>query len=831
MKVDFVIPAYNEEGILERNIELLLTYLRGKSLPFSFLVTIAVNGSTDRSAEIAQKLEKENPGEVKAFIIERGGKGNAVKEATLASSADAILYMDVDLAVSLEDIEPLLAPIISGKSDLVIASRLLSKSQTKRSIFRTFISLSYNFVSRIILEHTLSDLQCGFKAGSRGLFQKIFPKVKDERWFFDTELVALSARECMRISEIPVSWEESRYAERQSKVKVVRDSLRFLRSLALLRWRFLREDVSRISVKNLLKKHFAAILLAIAIGAVYAAPHIYFANDPAYRGIYMAESPDEVFYMTGINKAYKGSLPGNPYLYEYQDTKNPFQFHWMESMWGWIGHVSGLSVSGLALLMKALLPALLTLVGYALALLLSGNRAAALLASAALLLGNELARPSVSTALATLSLSGPFQEFLLYSRPINPSMSGLFLWGAFIASCVLVRNPRSLFATGSLGVLIGILAYTYFYFWVFVVAFAGVLFLYALLTQRYVLLRSLMLAGASGLLLSLPFIFALSATLLGGEGGTLAQAVPTHRVILEKMILLPLILYGSIFIALWWLKRQGRPSEWLSTFFERYQFVFLLLITGMVVSNQQVITGKEVQQHHFHFFTNIPLFVFSMSLLAYEAVARFGPRFRHIFVLLSVSIIFWHAVGVQASSYAAHYASYIRYQALAPIFRAIEKDSPEERVVLGNDFVSTRLTVYTQAFAYNTVYDSTYAGVPRSRVEHNYFVLLALRGVTAEQVRDYIYEKKNRDDVGVLLFAGQYYRDLCGSYGCFSDSVLEDLIVKYQAFLARPLADRLREYKIDYLIMDSVKDAGWQISSLPIRPLSTEGDFTLYEFR
>lgn len=239
--VDLIIPAFNEEGILRKNVELLLSHLEKARYPFLWTIVLVINGSNDASENIARALQKEKGEKVRTLVLEKGGKGNAIKEAALISHADAALFMDVDLAVSPDHIGEALSLVLAGKSDLVIASRLLPASRTERSAIRTFISWSYNLLSRIILGHNLSDLQCGFKAGTRAAFHTILPRVKDERWFFDTELVTLALRSGLRVTEIPVSWLENRYAERKSKVRFFRDSVRFFRSLLALRLRLLKE--------------------------------------------------------------------------------------------------------------------------------------------------------------------------------------------------------------------------------------------------------------------------------------------------------------------------------------------------------------------------------------------------------------------------------------------------------------------------------------------------------------------------------------------------------------------------------------------------------------
>lgn len=237
MTVEFCLPAYNEEQILEKNALKLLDYCRGAAFPFAWQVAVVVNGSSDRSAAIARDLERLYPGEVVAVEYAEGGRGQALKRRWLESQADVLAYMDVDLAVSLDCLPGLVEPILSGVAEAVIGSRLLAASKIERSLIREASSQGYNLLSRLILGHRFSDLQCGFKAIRREAFLKIAPYLLDPGWFFDTELLVFARRAGFRVEELAVDWSEDRYDRRQSKVRLVRDTVRFLRSSLKLRRR------------------------------------------------------------------------------------------------------------------------------------------------------------------------------------------------------------------------------------------------------------------------------------------------------------------------------------------------------------------------------------------------------------------------------------------------------------------------------------------------------------------------------------------------------------------------------------------------------------------
>lgn len=241
MTVDFCLPVYNEEQILENSVLTLLRYLQEREWDFDWRIMIVVNGSQDGSLDIAKELSGQHRGEVEYVNFDNKGRGQALKNIFYQSQADVAMYMDIDLAVSLDNIYDLLEPIIKKEKDLVIGSRLLPGSRIDRSFLRELSSQTYNLLSRIILNHRFSDLQCGFKAVRTDRFQNLASLIKSNAWFFDTELIAWSKEMGFSVQEVPISWSENRYDKRKSKVNLFKDSLVFIKNLFDLRKRIKRK--------------------------------------------------------------------------------------------------------------------------------------------------------------------------------------------------------------------------------------------------------------------------------------------------------------------------------------------------------------------------------------------------------------------------------------------------------------------------------------------------------------------------------------------------------------------------------------------------------------
>jgi putative flippase GtrA len=231
--IEIAIPVYNEEHVLAASVRRLHSYLL-ETFPYRFVITVVDNASTDGTWEIATRLSLEIPA-VEAVHLTRKGRGRALRHVWGTSSADVVAYMDVDLSTDLHAFLPLIAPLVSGHSDLAIGSRLSRGSAVVRGPRREVISRAYNTLLRVTLLARFSDAQCGFKAGRADVVRALLPAVEDQSWFFDTELLLLAERNGLRIHEVPVDWVD----DPDSRVDVLRTAWDDLRGMARMGRRLL----------------------------------------------------------------------------------------------------------------------------------------------------------------------------------------------------------------------------------------------------------------------------------------------------------------------------------------------------------------------------------------------------------------------------------------------------------------------------------------------------------------------------------------------------------------------------------------------------------------
>lgn len=230
--VEFILPVLNEEKVLAPSVSTIYNFLDTHFKDYNWQITIADNGSTDKTAAISEALSIKFD-RVEHLRIAKKGRGRALKQCWISSESDVVAYMDIDLSTQLDDIRPLLDSITKNNYDLAIGSRLIKGSVVEgRSRKREFTSRTYNKIIQLIFSVNFNDAQCGFKAISRSAANQIVPLVQDNGWFFDTELLIIADQCEFRIKEIPVRWTD----DPDTRVKVISTAIYDLCGLARLKF-------------------------------------------------------------------------------------------------------------------------------------------------------------------------------------------------------------------------------------------------------------------------------------------------------------------------------------------------------------------------------------------------------------------------------------------------------------------------------------------------------------------------------------------------------------------------------------------------------------------
>lgn len=229
LQVDFVIPVLNEEEKLRESVETLCSYLKS-AINNPWRIVIADNGSEDNTPLISRDLSRECTN-VTSLRLEVRGRGRALRQAWLATDADLVSYMDVDLSTDLTAVPCMIKALESGY-DVAVGSRLIKGARVySRTVKREIISRSYNYLIKALFLNKFTDAQCGFKAMTREAAALLLPSVKDQGWFFDTELLIVAEKNGLKIKDIPVIWTD----DPDSRVKLISTVWRDLNGLLRLR--------------------------------------------------------------------------------------------------------------------------------------------------------------------------------------------------------------------------------------------------------------------------------------------------------------------------------------------------------------------------------------------------------------------------------------------------------------------------------------------------------------------------------------------------------------------------------------------------------------------
>ncbi len=214
--LDIVLPVYNEEKILYKSVLILLDFLK-KKCNIKWQISIADNGSTDNTPVIGKQLARKYD-EVEYISLPFKGRGRALRTVWLNSKADILSYMDIDLSTDLNCFMPMIEPLIEGQADIAIGSRFKAQAKVKRGLKREILSRGYITLIKLFFNCTFTDAQCGFKAITRSAASVLIPRIKNQNWFFDAELLLLADHYGFRIFEVPVHWVD----DPDSRVKILR---------------------------------------------------------------------------------------------------------------------------------------------------------------------------------------------------------------------------------------------------------------------------------------------------------------------------------------------------------------------------------------------------------------------------------------------------------------------------------------------------------------------------------------------------------------------------------------------------------------------------------
>lgn len=231
-RLDIVLPVLNEFKDLPRSLPVLHKFLTRQMSSYSWRIVIMDNGSSSEAEEKSKQLAKKFTNTV-AWAVHPKGRGRALKYAWGKSDADILSYMDSDLSSQLEYFPKLISSIWEDGYDIAIGSRNSRGSKVVgRKLIREISSRGYALLIHLTFLHThIPDAQCGFKAISSYVAKKVVPRIKDNAWFFDSELLICSEKRGYKIKALPIEWHD----DPGSTVKVLKTAWEDVKGLVRIR--------------------------------------------------------------------------------------------------------------------------------------------------------------------------------------------------------------------------------------------------------------------------------------------------------------------------------------------------------------------------------------------------------------------------------------------------------------------------------------------------------------------------------------------------------------------------------------------------------------------
>ncbi|MSR87962.1 MAG: hypothetical protein EXS69_02245 [Candidatus Zambryskibacteria bacterium] len=582
-----------------------------------------------------------------------------------------------------------------------------------------------------------------------------------------------------------------------------------------------------MNLKNLLIKHWVALILAVSTSILVAFPQIYFRiehrNDGIYQGIELLPDSPWSARVREIQDGHGfGSVP-------YKDGKDdPYLHVPLGSMVvAYMGSMFALDINNTLLLSRIVLPFLAFVLIYAFVFLFSRDRFAALSSASAILLADSIMDYSrlprvLADALGGISPS----SFLDLARPVYGVMIFVPFFGFMAAFWKFFRERKWIWGAAS-AVLLGLNFYNYFYTWTYLYAFGSLLILIFLIRKNWSEAMRITQVFIGALVVGIPYAFNLYRAMnhpLYEELGARHGIVSNHSFLFVGYIAL-----ASLIIFFLWFPREDR---------ERYFFSLALLLTPFIVMNQQIVTGMTLQTGHYHWYFHKPIVVIFLTVVVFNLLSkRNWLALKRIWAILIISISFSTGIFVQAASYMNDNEGRdggfvaVERQKYGPVMKWLNENASREAVVLANNEASHVTIIYTSLNAFHHRSAQLFLAATEERLLDAMFAFYRLRGVREEAPEVFEQEIKY---ISSNVY-GIYYREATGSYSGIPDEKFEKIVRSYINGLkvsdSKWLQDMFKKYEVEYIIWDKVKDPAWKLDRFEyLQKVFGSGTMAIYKF-
>lgn len=576
-------------------------------------------------------------------------------------------------------------------------------------------------------------------------------------------------------------------------------------------------------MNQILKNHKWAILLALVVAVLAAFPPIYFRyhHSDVYQGIeLMPDSP----WTPRVREVMDGHFNlGSIY---YKEGKNdPYLFQPLGSIIvASLGKIFSLDINNTILLFRLFFPALVFLIIYSFVVLFSKNKLAALASSILILLALDLLSRPEYGILKILDGESP-RSFLQIARPVNPALTYLFFFSFLLLFWLFYERKQWRWGVLSM-IILGLTFYDYFYTWTFLYVWGIILTFIFIALKNWQAVKRIILVFLMGTLLAIPYFLNLYQATLHPNYLEVKQifGIVDSRAFTFSFLAFFLFIIFLLFF----------PKDWK----ERYYFGLALVAAPFLALNQQLLTGKMMQNSHYHWFFHKPLAVIFLLIIFFYWLSQ--KKWELVKKVSAVSIIvFCIFIGgfVQIVSYISSEIEgervAIERQRYGQIMDWLNKNTEKEKVVFANDEISHLVVIYTPLNVFYHRAGMYSLSATKERLIDALFAFYRLDGINRDQAREVFFQQRAKIAHSIY---GMYYRELAGSHAGIPDEKIQELLQKYQASLSIPTLEFLhklwQKYQVNYIIWDKQNNPQWNLDQYPFLEKMTEiNNIAIYQLK
>lgn len=567
---------------------------------------------------------------------------------------------------------------------------------------------------------------------------------------------------------------------------------------------------------RLVKKHYLILIIALMAGIMTSVPQIIEAKKVVnFQGIYKAMNNDERYYFARARDVMDGhSFLGNPYLFEHKNEQ-PMQF-WLPD-YILAKPLAILNIENIHygyIFYDFLLPTILTLLTYSIIYLLTRSKTISFL----------------STAFLHLNL------FLyIFNRAPSPQLNFIFWLLLFLFWLKFLQDPSRKNALLT-GIFFGLLFHVYTYYWTFYVVFFAVFIGINFLLKRKIEYRKYLLIGATAFAIAIPyFISMIKSVKLSYYSESLARVgmINTHLPSGTKIVG-----WGMIILILLYVSYKKEVIK----LGQRSIFLLSGSLAAMIVTNQQIITGKNLQFSSHYWMPSVFIYIFVLAFLFSYWQKKIKNRKIKVLLIIFVGVyIFYYPINyvnnIIMKDALKYRESEIMLQDYAPLFNWLNKNTELDSVVYADSDLSAYIPIYTS----NNIYSFAMAGL-HFMSDEEFQERFILNNYWDEFNKEYLLNKKFSVWCSYYVTRNGIYKSenklrklffiQPKEYEFISQEEIERILKMADEIKSRNFEEQLKKYRVDYFVQDKKKDVNWKLEKLDFLQLLVEVDgFLVYKVR